>query len=338
MTFERRGELNLDRRPYRVTRETFETLGRYWSDAACRLHWPHPFLLPDWIQSWWRVFGGDTEILLCGVRDRDQLLGIAPLLREGHSARFIGNTEIFDYSDFIVRPGGEDAFAHALIRHLRSRGILRLELHGLRPDSTVLTAFRPVAHSLGGECRIEQEDVTVELRLPDTWEAYLHRLTAKQRHEVRRKFRRLYEGGRIQFKLWDPAHHIDDAIDTFMRLFNSNRRDKADFMTEEMSAYFRDLMQALARIGLLKLFVLAIDDVTAAAVMCCDYHNRRYLYNNAYDDRYRRFNVGLLSKVLSIRDGINAGIHVYDFLRGDEVYKIRLGGRPTPIYKCSVEL
>jgi CelD/BcsL family acetyltransferase involved in cellulose biosynthesis len=250
----------------------------------------------------------------------------------------MGDTEIFDYADFVVEPGREEAFVHALIDDLRRRGIVRLELNGLRPDSIGLTSFAPIVRSLGFKCRVEQEDVTVELRLPGTWEDYLHRLKSKQRHEVRRKFRRLYEGGRVRFNAWDPERNMDEAVDIFLRLFDANRRDKADFMTDDMAAYFRALIRALARVGLLRLFMLDIDDVTAAAVMCCDYRNRRYLYNNAYDEHYRRLNVGLLSKLLSLRDAIEGGIQVYDFLRGDEVYKIRLGGRPTPIYKCAVDL
>ena len=53
---------------------------------------------------------------------------------------------------------------------------------------------------------------------------------------------------------------------------------------------------------------------------------------------FAALNVGLLSKVLSIRDAIQSGLRTYDFLKGDEAYKRRLGGRPLPLYRCRVEL
>jgi CelD/BcsL family acetyltransferase involved in cellulose biosynthesis len=48
--------------------------------------------------------------------------------------------------------------------------------------------------------------------------------------------------------------------------------------------------------------------------------------------------VGLLSKVLSVRDAIRSGLRTYDFLKGGEAYKQHLGGRPLPLYRCRVDL
>jgi CelD/BcsL family acetyltransferase involved in cellulose biosynthesis len=48
--------------------------------------------------------------------------------------------------------------------------------------------------------------------------------------------------------------------------------------------------------------------------------------------------VGFLSKVLSIRDGIRSGLRTYDFLKGGEAYKQRLGGRPLSLYRCRLDL
>jgi CelD/BcsL family acetyltransferase involved in cellulose biosynthesis len=48
--------------------------------------------------------------------------------------------------------------------------------------------------------------------------------------------------------------------------------------------------------------------------------------------------VGIISKVLSIRSGIEAGCRRYDFLKGAETYKKHLGGKEVPLYRCSVML
>jgi CelD/BcsL family acetyltransferase involved in cellulose biosynthesis len=72
--------------------------------------------------------------------------------------------------------------------------------------------------------------------------------------------------------------------------------------------------------------------------MCFDYNATLHLYNSGYDPRYSALSVGLLCKVLSIKDGIESGIKKYDFLKGAEIYKYRLGGQEIPLVDCRIEL
>jgi hypothetical protein len=62
------------------------------------------------------------------------------------------------------------------------------------------------------------------------------------------------------------------------------------------------------------------------------------LYNNGYEPRFRSLSLGLISKVLTIKDSIERRRERYDFLKGTEAYKQRLGGRPVPLYRCRVEI
>ena len=94
----------------------------------------------------------------------------------------------------------------------------------------------------------------------------------------------------------------------------------------------------MAEAKILKLFFLDLDTIPAAAVMCFDYGSTRYLYNNGYDPRFRSLSVGFLSKVFSLKEGIQSGSKKYDFLKGAEVYKHQLGGKPVPLYRCQLKL
>jgi CelD/BcsL family acetyltransferase involved in cellulose biosynthesis len=92
----------------------------------------------------------------------------------------------------------------------------------------------------------------------------------------------------------------------------------------------------LAKEQILKLFFLDLNGLPVAAVMCFEYNSTMYLYNNGYDQRHRAVSVGLLSKVLNIKASIKRGIRKYDFLKGDEEYKHRLGGKQMPLYRCRI--
>jgi CelD/BcsL family acetyltransferase involved in cellulose biosynthesis len=136
----------------------------------------------------------------------------------------------------------------------------------------------------------------------------------------------------------EDLEEVVAEMETFLTMFGLSRADKATFMTSQMAAYFHSLAETMARAKLLKLFFLDLDGTPAAAVMCFDYNSTMYLYNNGYDGRFSSLSVGLLSKVLTIEESILRGRNKYDFLKGAEEYKHRLGGQPVPLYRCKVRL
>jgi CelD/BcsL family acetyltransferase involved in cellulose biosynthesis len=224
------------------------------------------------------------------------------------------------------------------MEHLREAGIALLDLGPVRADSTVMTRLVPVAQKLGYEVSAHPEEVSLEMPLPATWDAFLLALSGKERHEIRRKLRRLAEAGPTDYRLVEGRNEVDREMETFLTLFAMNRTDKAVFMTGRMASFFRSLAKAMAAEGIMRLFFLDVGGIAAATVMCFDYNTTVYLYNNAYDEQFGVFSVGLLCKVFSIRDSIERGRRTYDFLKGGEAYKYRLGGTPVRLYRCGVTL
>ena len=323
---------------YSVTQETFDSLSSYWLNQENPLRWDCLFVLPSWLKVWWSVFNNGSTPFLSAVRENNKIIGIAPLMVQGEEARFIGDPDVCDYQDFIVAPGKGEGFFEALTNHLRREGVSRLDLNTIRADSNILGEFSRIAENLNCRISCDPEDVTYELDLPRTWDEFLGMLTGKQRHEVRRKLRRLHEAGEVNFRVVEDFEEVMDELETFLTLFGLSRSDKAAFMTGQMATYFRSLAEAMAREKLLKLYFLDLDDTPAAAVMCFDYDSTVYLYNNGYDGRFSSLSVGLLSKVLSIKESIRRGNKKYDFLKGTEEYKHRLGGKPVPLFRCQVKL
>ncbi len=322
---------------YTVREESFDSLSSNPLALTRPLDMNCPFVLPAWLRVWWEIFGAGQARCLLGVRHEDRLIGVAPLqVRDGEGS-FIGAPELCDYLDFIVAPGREPEFFRVLIPELRRRAVHLLELAPLRNDSTVMRALLPGAKRMGCEVIFKRENVSYEMVLPPTWEEYLGQLKGSERHEIRRKLKRLDEAGRIEFRtVSNGSQELGHAIDTFLRLFESNRRDKADFLTRRRADFFRALAEAMAEAGLLRLSILELDATPAAAVMCFHDPSTVYLYNNGYDNRYRSLSVGMLSKVFSIREALAAGKKRFDFLKGPEAYKRRLGGKPVPLYRCRV--
>jgi CelD/BcsL family acetyltransferase involved in cellulose biosynthesis len=321
-----------------VTAETFETLARCWQGQNSGLRWQCLFVLPPWLKAWWEVFSPAWEKCLLSVSDGEELIGIAPLMVSGRTAQFMGSPDICDCFDLVAAPGKEQLFCRALLDHLRGRGISMLDLGPVRPDSAVYTHLAVAAGGDDVSAVCVPENVVLELPLPATWDGFLGLLAAKERHEIRRKLRRLEEAGNCSSRMVSCPDSAQEAMDSFLELFMQNRPDKACFLTEQMASFFRAMGTALSQEDILKLFFLDLDDRPAAAALCFDYNNTMYLYNNGYDRAYSSLSVGLLSKVLSIQQSISLQRKTYDFLKGAENYKYRLGGRPVQLYRCRIEL
>lgn len=299
------------------------------------LDWPSPFSLPSWMRAWSEIFAPRAALWIRAFRQKGELLGIAPFLVEGRTARLIGDPEVCDHLDIIAAAGRAEEFCRVLLESLKAEGIEQLELEPLRPDSVAIQTLVPEARKKGHPVTVAETGVLFEMELPGSWDDYLMRLSAKQRHEVRRKIRRLEETAFSRFRLAEDRAQARSEMNGFLALFRQNRRDKAAFMDERMEAYFRLLAEYVPG---LRIGFLDAEGAPAAAVLCCDQGTTRYLYNSGYDATLGHLSVGIVCKLMSIRESIARGLKRYDFLKGDETYKRQLGGRPVPVYRCRIEL
>jgi len=314
--------------------ESFESIYDAWKKLHEDSTKASIFLSPEWAKVWWQQFGSNAKLLLGSVRQGGKTIGIAPLQLNGESASFIGGGDVCDYLDFVIKPGSEDVFYRELLDNLKAKGISRLELAPLRPDSTVRTSLINVASKSKWQVSCSQEDVTVELNLPPSWEEYLQLLSGKQRHELNRKLRRLNEEGDLNHRTVTDAN--EDDFNVFLRLFRDSRQDKAAFLTPQMESFFRSIAHAMAEQKLLRLNMLELDQKPVAVTMCFDYRDTVYLYNSGYEPDYGWLSVGVISKALCIKDSIERHKKRFDFLKGAEAYKFHLGGQELPLYRCSL--
>lgn len=320
-----------------VTQESFHSLLELRDNPATHVDWEPLFVSPVWLEVWWSVFGNNRELYLASVRQDDAVIGIAPLMIENGIASIIGSADVCDYLDFVVAQDRSQDFFDTLVDDLKQKGVQQLNLESLRPDSKVLTGLTEVALRRGCEVSLTPCDVTLEMALPDTWDDYLMTLNSKQRHEVRRKLRRLEEAGNFGYRAISGTSVVE-ALDTFLKMFTESRDDKADFLTEKRESFFRSMTESMANAGILKLGILEIESLPAAMVMYFDYNDSIYLYNSGFEKEYISLSAGLLSKVLCIKDSIETGKKVFDFLKGNEVYKSRLGGTETQLSDCRISI
>jgi CelD/BcsL family acetyltransferase involved in cellulose biosynthesis len=204
-------------------------------------------------------------------------------------------------------------------------------------NSITPTRLAEAARNRGWRAEIRQQDVCPVIKLAGSWEDYLAGIEKKQRHEIRRKIRRIESEVEARWYVIDSAEGLAEGMAAFIDLHQRSTRDKEDFWSDDMIRFFNALAAELAEVGWFKLYFIEIDGVKAATMFCFDYNNEFLLYNSGYDpERFANLSPGNVLVAYTIQDAIRLGRTRYDFLRGDEIYKFRFGAQAEPVYDLEI--
>lgn len=299
-----------------------------------------PFLTPLWQRVWWDIFH-PGELCLITIRDSNRLVGIAPLYCETIDGvrRLSGvGAEWSDYLDWIIARENAPAIFAALLDALS-------DSHVPAWDEFVLTDVPP--HSLwlnepqaagahGLALNLAPLILSLSVALPRDWDTYLASLDKKNRHELRRKFRKI-EQVETKWQTLNRADELARGVEDFIALHRASSHQKDGFWTDELVRFFHAIARELLSCGWLRLSFLEINGERSASAFAFDYANQILVYNSGYDPhRFAEYSPGVILFGSSIRAAILAGRDKFDFLRGNESYKYHFGAHEQQLYKIVV--
>jgi len=312
-----------------IQREPAE-LGPAWSALAVSRQPPSVFLTPEWIAVARAHERTQPITLAAGER------GIAALAREADGTLTFAGGQLTDEQDVVARPGHEVEVATSVARWIAERQPPRVRLEYVPEERPTLEAFDAVLREAGYRVTRTRRTVSPVLDLPESYDAYVQSLGKKERHELRRKVRRLESAGHATFRFATDAERAT-VLDRFFALHRVSRGEKADFMTTDVERFFRDIADALAPLDRLRLGVLSFDGADVAVLFGFAIGTIIALYNAAYDPGLASLSVGIISHAWAIREAIARGYTTYDLLRGDEPYKYDLGARDRWLARLDAE-
>jgi CelD/BcsL family acetyltransferase involved in cellulose biosynthesis len=317
----------------------FTTLTAEWLELLEHSLTNTVFQTPQFLHTWWLTLGSGTLQVIV-MRDETQALrGIAPLFLQTNSAGlqelcFVGCVNVSDYLDVIVHKDFEKP-VYELLYETITQKIAWQELYWCSlPESSHTRDFLKTHFPQAVE---SVQDVTPQIALPAVWEDYLAHLDRKQRHEVKRKWRRLDELTH-EFELITDEDSATAAVDEFIELHKASSAEKKSFWNEQHLVFFKKLIPDTAQMGWLKLFFLQIEGKRVATMLAFDYNNKYDLYNSGfYPELYKEVGTGTVLTAYTIQHAIENKKAIYDFLRGGELYKFRLGAVAKNVYDISVK-
>lgn len=318
-----------------------------WNALVLRSNINTVFAMWEWHKTWWDAYHpGQLYIVAC--RDKlGQLIGIGSWYIKHHPEfgrilEGIGCVDVTDYLDIIadktVLSDVYESLGEFLFAHRDDYDYI--DLCSIPNQSATLTLFVNALRKQGFDVKVTQQDVCPVITLPQTWDDYLNSLNKKQRHELRRKLRRV-EGAdeKVSWFIVD-GDNVLKHMDHFFHLMASSDPQKEQFLQNEQHlTFFKNIMPIMRDYGWLQMSFLIVDGVHAAGYINFVYEDRVMVYNSGLDSRsFGQLSPGIVLIAHNIKYAIEQNYRYFDFLRGDEEYKYRLGGQDSPVFQLEARL
>ena len=312
-----------------------------WENLLIESDFPHPFSSFTFYNSWVETFVDDlTQIKMLFFYNENKLVGMAPVYidHNNKNVSILGDKDLFDYRDIIYISGFYEEIYIEFLSYLKLQPWFHgytIFMQSIPESSELFNLVNTDKLNNFADVEIKQEDVTPIYDVNGVWDDYLLALNKKQRHEIRRKLRK-FESQDFQFKLIRNNDDLSVFLSDFYELFINSREDKKEFLTEERKTFFNKMLFAFAEKNELKILSYYDGNTLISACIVIEYANIYFLYNSAYSLDYNSYSVGLVSKIIALKQSIENNNHAFNFLRGNERYKYELGGEDIKLHEIKL--
>ncbi|MGD0196640.1 MAG: GNAT family N-acetyltransferase [Solirubrobacteraceae bacterium] len=294
-----------------------------------------PFCTPEWVRACARI-RRDLRAAPAELWSGGQLVGIAPFMVDRAEDLVLGvPIRVTDYASVAHLEGDAERVAGALVERVVRDGQRLILLDA--PQSPLLAHLARLAEACGLAVRSEAGATTMVLDLSHNWDAYLGSLPKHDRHELRRKSGRARRClGEATVRVATPDT-LGRDLDSFAALFRASGSHKEAFLTARTERFFREVAVGASRRGTLRLSLLECGDDVLAATLGFEDGETFWLYNACYRADLAEASPGHALVTELIKTAIERGLTTFDFLRGEEPYKARLGARPRQLHNLTIE-
>lgn len=309
-----------------------------------------PLQSPEWLLGWWSAFQSlNTRLSVLvveriGAENHDrQVIGIAPMfLREswvlGRSVRFLGSGRACtDFQTLLAHPDDRTAVADQvadwLIEAQEEFQWAGVELDGVATSCPTLAHLIDRLEQHGCPKQLSHLGHTWRLDLSHGWDGFLTGLSRTQRRQVRNLVNRYDKSDSLVRKTIADCDDWKEALRLCMDLHQKRWTacgERGCFSDPRFVAFANEACGRLHERHQLEINWLEMDcrPVACQLSLVDDYDG--YVYQSGRDPALDHARVGRILNLVSIRSACERGRRSIDFLRGDEIYKARLGAQPSP--------
>jgi len=284
----------------------------------------------------WKILGDEVSPCLLLLRDAGgRLVGCAPFgtrrVRVGPlPVRMLefASPRYCDYQDLILDPEHAEAAKRALADWLLA--------NAGRFDVVRLRSVREGAWLLDADLssRLREQGRPVEVTVSSTapfmtiqegWTSYQDALSKKRAKSMRYEVKNLHKKLDAAFARASEGPALDRAFEQFADLHQlrmAQKNQPGHFGGEPARRGFRALLHALGARGIAGVHTLVTPEAAVATAVTFRFRGTSSFFLGGFDPAHQRLSPGKVIQALIITESIEAGDREYDFLFGDEPYKL----------------
>ena len=297
----------------------------------------------DWCRIWWRHYGDGRSLEIHLFKEAGRLVGVFPFFRETlrlgpvgvRLIRLVGCDHSVTTCGFVMNPDRVTQVVTKLMEQV-SQGPAWDMIHlgplpgYFRGRDGAADAFADHP-AVGRVLSIADGGPHIVFDLPESYKAYLSKLTSHERNNIRSRKRKLEKG----HTLLESTASADDVPSWFDSFVEQHQRQ---WQAENQLGHFRDwpgseefhretamTMAAMSRLRLLRLEV----DTRAAGFQYNYRFGRRIFWvlgSRDHDSYWDQFSLGRYLHCTTVERAIAEGATQIDAMRGMYDYKLQLGG------------
>lgn len=347
----------------------FDRLKKDWNhlaeEADC-----HIFQTWEWNRVWWKYFGKRGDLHLITLYDGEMLVGLAPMFVDRvelfgvtiyRCLRFLGSNVsqprggemlgLISYTDYLgvlTAPGHESSTLCTLARYFRSmcEKVDEILLDTIPENCPRWRALLPELEKAGLEPQRSECSSSQLISLDRSWSDFLKGLNKSRRYRARLSLKRVYDKKYKVFEI-EEAESGEQVMEYFSQLVEMHQKrwnrlgSLGTFYEERNLEFHREIASLFHERGWLQLrkAVPAGEPGNTVAIDLNYLYKRRiYGVHTVSDDLSPLFRNGPGNALLNttLKQATEMNILCYDFLRGDEAYKISIADRTVRNFRLRI--
>jgi hypothetical protein len=206
-----------------------------------------------------------------------------------------------------------------------------LDLESVWQDDSAIARLKDKLDDRG--CSVSERSTMScwRITLPSTWEEYMSRLSKSHRKQVRRIERRTLPRHETQLRRVSNLKELEPAMEILIRLHQKRwlaLGEPGCFGRESFEPFLREAAQRFCEMGDLDLVWLEESGRPVAAQIAFLSESTCFVFQSGIDPDFQDYSPGHVIHVLTMQRAIESGRRYFDFLRGDEPYKLHWRADP----------
>ncbi len=323
----------------------FQLIAEEWDSALFSSGSDNPFLLADFIITWWKHYCRNKRLMIFCVYENDRIIAGIPLYEENKKflkiVSYIGACAA-NVTHFLLKKSGFNAM-ECLISSLGTKKDWDiLVLDRVLSNDTILEGVKNVSERYSDKffCDILDAGFEGKIDLTLGYKSVLNHLPNRLYRHLKSNKKRLSKIGELRLSRVGSTSNIVELFDEYRDLsiksFNM-RNDISAFKNRTFSNFFRELLVTFDKKTMLDAYRLALNDITLGIGFGYRFKKGFKWILSVFNPDFQQWRPGHLLIEALVQEAINNGDpYINMYYGGDLLYKRQWCAQLTPLKRIEI--